>query len=311
MLFPTDKIIQNEKHRIFLVRLFQRVFVDDWHLKLFALIITLSLWFGVTGLRAPISTRLNGVSLVPRVSSEMEITNSPVDEVDLVIVGDKNKIAQINKNDLVVSLDLTEVQPGERTIQLTPENVIVELPTGVELQAIQPDKIALKLEKVEEREVTVRPETEGSVADGFEIYDRIVTPEKVRVRGPASYIRSLDFISTEPINVGNQRQNVSAQQIPLNVLNPNVKVLDAAVDVLFNIGEKRIERLFAVPYQTENRSGQATVLLFGARSVLENLQTENLQVVEERTEDDKLTLKVVLPADIQDKVQVRNVRFKE
>ena len=311
MFFSTEKIIPNEQQRISLVRLFHRIFVDDWLIKLFAVIITLSLWFGVTGLRAPITTRLNGVSLVPRVSNEMEITNSPVDEVDLVITGDKNKIAQINKNDLVVSLDLTDVQAGERTIQLTPEDVVVELPTGIQLTEIQPNKIAVKLEKVEEREVAVRANTEGSIADGFEIYSQTVTPPRVRVRGPASYVRSLDFISTEPINLGNHRQNFVAQQVPLSVANSNVKVLDAAVDVAFSIGEKRIERLFVVPYQTDSRSGRAQILLFGARSVLENLQPESLQIVEERTDDGRTSLRVNLPAELQEQVQIRNARFRE
>lgn len=311
MLFSTENIIPNEQHRIFLVRWFRRIFIDEWLIKLFAVIITLSLWFGVTGIRAPITTRLNGVSLVPRVSNEMEITNSPVDEVDLVITGDKSKIAQINKNDLVVSLDLTEVQAGDRTIQLTPEDVRVELPTGVQIREIQPNKIALRLERVEEREVDVRPDTEGSVAEGFEVYSQTVTPARVRVRGPASYIHSLDFISTEPISLGNHRQNFIAQQVPLNVVNQNVKVLDGGVDVGFTVGEKRIERLFAVPYQTETRSGQAQVLLYGPRSILERLRTDSLQVSEERNEEGKSALRVNLPAEIQKQVQIRHLRYRE
>lgn len=288
----------------------RRIFIDDWLIKLLALIITFSLWFGVTGLRAPITTRLKDVTLSPRVSNEMEITNDPAEEVDLVITGDKSKIAQINKENLVVSLDLTDIQPGERTIQLIPDTVSVELPTGVKLEEIQPNKIAVKLEKVEEREIPVRVETEGSVASGSEIYAYGVSPSNVRVRGPASFVRSLNSISTEPVAVENRERDFIAQQVPLNV-NPKIKVLDAAVDVTFSIGEKRIERLFAVPYQTENRFGIAHTILYGPASLLDRLPPESLRVIEETSPEGRPLLKVTLPADIQGQVQVKSVKFRD
>ena len=95
----------------------RRVFYDDWIIKVFALIITFSLWFGVTGLRAPITTRLSSVTLKPRISNDLEITNAPTAEVDLVITGDKHKIEQINPESLIVSFDLTDAQPGDRVVQ--------------------------------------------------------------------------------------------------------------------------------------------------------------------------------------------------
>ncbi|HSK70228.1 MAG TPA: CdaR family protein [Pyrinomonadaceae bacterium] len=309
MNFSPENLIKNEKPLF--IYWFRRIFVNDWLIKLFAVIITLSLWYGVTGLRAPITTRLNRVTLSPRISNDLEITNSPPEEVDLVITGDKNRIAQINKENLVVSLDLTEVQAGDRTIQLTPESVNVELPTGVRLEEIQPNRIAISLERVEEREIAVRVETEGSLADGFEIYNQNVVPPKVRVRGPASYIRSLDFVSTESIGIEDRRQDFIAQQVPLNIINPKVTVLDAVVDVAFDVGERRIERLFSIPYQTETRLGVANAIVYGPRSIIEKLQTENLQVIEETPAEGKPTLRVVVPEELQNQVQVKSVKFRE
>jgi uncharacterized membrane protein YdfJ with MMPL/SSD domain len=50
--FTTDDILEKEQRQIFLRRAVRRVFYDDWLIKLFALLITLALWLGVTGLRA-------------------------------------------------------------------------------------------------------------------------------------------------------------------------------------------------------------------------------------------------------------------
>jgi len=309
MTFSTEDFLQKEYRQISFRRLLRRVFLDDWVIKVLALAITFALWLGVTGLRTPTRERLRNIALNVRVSNEMEITNSPVQEVDLVVTGDKRKIDQIKREDLVVSLDLVEAQAGDRTVQITPENANVELPTGVKLEEVQPNKIAVKLETVEEREISVKADTEGNIAEGFEIYSQTVLPTKVKVRGPSSFIKSLDSISTEKINLENRQADFTAQQVGLNIVNPKVTLIDTVVDVLFKIGEKRIERLFLVPVKTDDKSGTATVVLYGVRSVLDGLRSENLQVEIINTESGDKSLRLLVPADIQGKVEIRKLKI--
>ncbi len=309
MLSQTEKFTPKEERKFSFRRLFQRVFLDDWLIKAVAVIITFALWLGVTGLRDATTARLKNIALNLRVSNNIEVTNSPVEEVDLVVTGDKRKIDQINPRDLVASLDLTEVLAGDRTVQITPENVIVELPNGVKLEKVQPNKIAVKLETVLEREIPVRAETEGNVAEGFEIYGTAVLPDNVSVRGPESYINSLDFVSTEKINITNRKEDFTAQQVGLNVVNPKVTLIDTVVDVVFKIGEKRIERLFIVPAQTEPQKRTATVILYGAHTILDALRTEDLQVEIFKTESGENSFRLDLPSYIQGKVEIRKFKI--
>jgi YbbR domain-containing protein len=305
MLFQPEKFFRRDQQKIFFSRLFRKIFLEDWLMKLVALIITLALWFGVTGLRAPSTRRLQNIPLNIRVSNNIEVTNSPVTEVDIVVTGDKRKIDALNSRDLVVSLDLTDVQAGDRTVQIMPGNVTVELPSGVKLEEVQPSKIPVKLETVEEREITVRAETEGSAAEGFEVYSQTVLPQKVRVRGPSSFIKSLNSISTEKINLDGRQTDFTAQQVPLNVVNPKATLLDTVVDVAFRIGEKRIERLFLVSVQTEEGVKKVKVILYGARSILEGVTSENLQIELVKTETGESKPRVILPADLEGKVEIR------
>ncbi len=305
MNFPAEKFFSNEERQISFRRLLRRIFIDDWLIKAIALFITVALWLGVTGLRAPTTARLRGVPLNLRVSNDIEVTNSPVQEVDLVITGDKRKIDLLNQRDLVVSLDLIDVAAGERTIQMTAENVNIELPTGVKLEEIQPSKIAVKLEAVEEREITVQAVTEGAAADGLEIYSKTISPAKVRVRGPESFVKSLDSVSTEKINLENRQEDFTVRQVALNVVNPKVTVLDTAVDVSFKVGEKRIEKLFTVPVETETGNKSATVVLYGGRSVLEPLKAENLKVVIA----DDASPNLILPSEISGRVEIRKLKI--
>ncbi len=307
MLFQTEKFFDKQRRRSIARRLFRRIFLEDWLIKAVALLITFGLWLGVTGLRAPITVRLPSVPLTVRFSNETEVTNSPVQEVDLVITGDKRKIDQINKNDLVVLLDLTNVPAGDRTVLLTPENVNIELPTGVKLEEIQPNKIAVKLETVAEREIPVKVETEGSVAENFEIYSQTVLPQNVRVRGPKSFVVSLDSVSTEKINLDNRETNFTARQVEINLVNPKVTLLDTVVDVYFKIGEKRTEKTFLVRVKGENKT--ATVVLYGARSILDALNAENLQVEIQKNEAGETAPHLILPSEFQDNVEVRKLKI--
>jgi YbbR domain-containing protein len=294
----------------YLSRLFRKIFLDDWMMKLVALVITLALWFGVTGLRAPKTERKRNIPLNLRVSNDIEVVNSPVTEVDIVVTGDKNKVDSLNLNSsLVVSIDLSDVQAGVRTVNLTPDNVSVELPQGVKLEEIQPSKIAVELETVEEKEINVRAETEGSVAEGFEVYGQTVLPQKARLRAPSSFIKSLEFVSTEKINLDNRRADFTAQQVSLNIANPKAKLLDTVVDVQFRIGEKRIERLFLVPVQTDKGLKKATVILYGARSLLEGLMLENLHVELAKTDTGESEPRLILPAEIDGKVEVKKLKI--
>jgi YbbR domain-containing protein len=310
MPFSTEKLFPSDARQFSFRQMLRRVFLEDWLIKAIALFITVTLWLGVTGLRAPTSARLRGIPLNLRVSNEIEVTNSPVQEVDLVVTGDKRKIDLLNQRDLIVSLDLTDVPAGERTVQMTAENVSIELPTGIRLEEIQPNRIAVRLEGVAEREVTVKAETEGAVAENFEIYNKTVTPAKVRVRGPESFIRSLDSISTEKINLDDRREDFAVRQVALNVVNPKIILLDTVVDVSFKIGEKRIEKTFVVPVKNESGTNKfATVVLYGARSILESLEPDILTVEAVKTEAGENAPNLILPVELQGQVEIKKLKL--
>lgn len=281
-------------------------------MKTVALIITLALWLGVTGLRTPITRPINNVSLNTLVSKDLEITSSLIPDVDIEISGDKRRVDQINGRDLAVTLDLTDLQEGERTIQLTPRGISVELPSGVTVTKISPEKIAVKLEVVEEADVPVRIETEGSPAKGFEIYAKTSVPSKVRVRGPKSFVESLSYVTTDKVSLTGKKTGFIEPQVALNISDPKISLINAVTaSVAVQIGRTRVERLIVVDYETNTRSGRASVRLFGPESVLENLSPEDLIIIEIESAEGRSTLDLVLPAGVKDEVTVRSVKYRE
>ena len=292
---------------IWLKHILKKIFLEDWVMKLVALAVTLALWLGVTGLSTPTTQRLTSVPLSLRFSNNIEVTNSPIQEVDLVVTGDKRKLAQINKNDLIVSMDISDVTPGDRVISLTPETVGVSLPTGVKLDEIQPSRIAVRIEAVEEKEIAVKAETTGEIPEGYEVYSETITPSKIRVRGPSNFIRSLSFVSTERIDLSNRVADFTAKQIPVSVANPKATVVETVVDVAFRIGEKRVERVYSIPVEGGRR---ASVVLFGGRSLFENIRTESLRIEMVKNDAGEDVPRVILPPALDGKVEIRSVRIR-
>ena len=58
--------------KLFAKHVVRKVFLEDWGLKLTALVITLALWFGVTGLSTPTTKRFT-VPLNLSISSDAQI----------------------------------------------------------------------------------------------------------------------------------------------------------------------------------------------------------------------------------------------
>jgi YbbR domain-containing protein len=294
--------------KLFFKHIIRKVFFEDWLIKLVALGVTFALWLGVTGLSTPTTTRLTGIPLSLRFSSDVVVTNSPVDEIDVVISGDNRKIAQINKNDLVASVDLTSIQPGDRLIQLTPENVLLDLPLGVRLDEVTPGRMIVRIEAVDVKEVPVKVETTGKLPEGLELYSQTVVPARVRIRGPQSYTKDLAQILTEKIDLTDRREDFIARQTPLSVDNSNAALLDSVVDVIFRIGEKRIERTFSVPV-ADGSGKKVAVVLYGGRTLLTDLKPNDISVEIVKNAAGVDTPQVTLPAALQDVIEIRRARI--
>ena len=290
---------------LFAKHVIRKIFLEDWGLKLLALLITFGLWFGVTGLSSPTEEQLT-VPLNLTISTDAVIMNVVRPEVDIVIKGDKRKLDQLTRSDLSALLDLTAVAPGDWVIPLTADTVYINnLPQGIKLENVRPINLAVKLEAVAEKDVEVRTETEGSVEPGYEVYSSSALPAKIRVRGPASVVDKLEYVQTDKIDLTGKMAEFTAKQIPVNAPNPKAAVLNTVVDVYFRIGEKRIEREFSVPVPG-SPGKTATFTIYGPKTLVAKARSDAFKI-DIGSYD---TPQVVLPPELQDLVEVRRVKVK-
>lgn len=303
MVTNADNFARRQQQKLYFKNIIRKIFLEDWLMKLVALVITFALWVGVTGLSKPTVQRMNGIPLTLRFANNVDAATT-TQEIDIIISGDKRKIDQVNRNELVVSLDLSELSPGDRVVQLNPDTVSIALPTGIKVDEIQPRQIAVKLEPVEIKEVSVNAVTEGQLAEGFEVYSQSVNPQKIRVRGPANLMRALSSVTTDKVDLTNKNADFTARQVSVNVSNPKAILLETVVDVSFRIGEKRVERTFQVPVKGDAKR-KITVVLYGPGSLFDEIKPEDITVEIEKDSAGKGTPTVTLPSTLGDGVEIR------
>ncbi|MGH9901610.1 MAG: CdaR family protein [Pyrinomonadaceae bacterium] len=291
-------------------RWLREVLFEEWGLKLLALAITLGLWYGVTSQRAPVTISLRGVQLYFMPPDNVEISNNPREEVEVTLQGRRNELNDLVVGNLVATVDVSRYKLGERVISLTPETVSMNLPEGVRIEKIEPSRAPVRLERRVEREVDVKARLEGSPPEGYELLGVQITPSKVRVRGPESRVNELQSVPTETISLDGQLESLTLPQTAIDIEDRKVVALDQVVTVRVEIDEERIEKRFAgVTVRAANggaavRPASVSVVLRGARSVMEKLRAESLEIILEQTEGNSLSPRLLLPQDMQGRVEL-------
>ncbi|MEO7539604.1 MAG: hypothetical protein ABIV21_06230, partial [Pyrinomonadaceae bacterium] len=121
-------------------------------------------------------------------------------------------------------------------------------------------------------------------------------------------IRTLEFVESDRIDVLGKKEDVSSRQVPVSVANPKAAVFNTVVDVFVRIGEKRVERTFklivpGVPAKT------ATFTLYGPKTLLIKTRPDGFKLERDPENSDALP-RLIVPAELQDVVEVRNLTVR-
>jgi YbbR domain-containing protein len=287
------------------------IFIEDWGTKLLALVISLALWYGVTGQRKPTTIRVPRVPLNFRLPNDTEIINEPRTEVEITLTGNKRALDTINVRDLVVNVDVSDFKPGEHNVLLTPERVTMGLPDGVRYGDVQPNNVLLRLEPRLDRELEVEVRHSGNLPEGYALLGITVTPEKVKVRGPASHLNAIQKAPTEIVSLDGRKESFTLPQTAIEIPDRKIDLIDGVVSVTFDIGEERVEKSFSnvqvnTSDGTQVRPETATVTVYGERSAINQLRAENIKLVLDVAPDGSFPPRLELPGELKGRVELRS-----
>lgn len=198
--------------------------IENFWWKLASLLIAVTIWALVAS--EPELATFATVRLEYRnLPEDLEIGSEPVTSITLELRGPSGELRGLGESARpAVVLDMSGVQPGERTFTIGNGNV--RLARGVRLVRAVPSEVRLNFERRAEREVKVVPRfTEGGQND-YAIARYRVEPRTLRIAGPASHVARVSAAVTDPVNVGSA---VGAAEFRVNafVEDPYVRFLDS------------------------------------------------------------------------------------
>jgi len=166
--------------------------------KLASLAIAVIVW-GMVANEPELSTFATVGVEYQNLPDDLEISSDPISSVKLELRGPSGELPGVNDGSLrpEVILDMSRVQPGERTFAIGDGNV--KLVRGVHLVRAIPAVVRFRFERRAERTVAVTPRFRPRA--GYEVTGFSVTPDSVAIAGPASHVATVEAVSTDQVNV--------------------------------------------------------------------------------------------------------------
>jgi hypothetical protein len=181
-----------------------RWLTDNFQWKLLALAIAVAIWMLVAS--EPELSQFATVRLeFKNLAEDLEISSEPVSAVSLELRGPSGEMRSVSgePNGMgsvrpAVILDMTGVQPGERTFPIGDGNV--RLARGVRLVRAIPSEVRFVFEYRATRSVPVSPRFSG-LGNGYVPALVTVQPSHVEIAGPASRVARVKEAVTDAVDV--------------------------------------------------------------------------------------------------------------
>ena len=201
--------------------LFHRYVLKNLGMKLFSLFFAVALWLAVA--RDPVAEVAITVPIeFHHIPDNLEINSENIPSAQIRVRGPARLVHGLRPDEVHVEVDLAGAKPGERTFDLTAQQV--HEPRDLEVVQVVPSQFHLSLDTTMTRTVEVRPRVTGNFAAGLRIGRVEVSPSAVTISGPRSRVEKMESAITDPIDASGVMSNQS--------FTSNVYVSDPLIQVV-------------------------------------------------------------------------------
>jgi YbbR domain-containing protein len=177
---------------------FKRYVLHNLGLKLLSLLLAAGLWFMISPEEQPAEVALRAPVVFQNVPQHLEISSESIPEAQIRIRGPERVIRQLQPNEVHAEIDLSDAKPGERTFDLTSQQV--RHPTDVMVVQVVPSQLHLSFDTRLTREVEIHPRVAGTFAEGEQIVKYEADPSRITITGPRHHVEKIDAATTDPVD---------------------------------------------------------------------------------------------------------------
>ncbi len=215
--------------------LLRKLFLKNWGLKLFSLLLALIMWAALIPEEKISSEKRLTIQLeAHNIPPDMELVKKPPDKIDVTIRAPIRYIDQITPANVVAKLNLENASLIQENYTLN--ETMISIPAGAKATVIRifPNTVNLKLESSKEILLDVEPDIIGKLIEGFKIEKIEVDPPQVLVRGAESAVREDYKIRTSPIDISALMQTTELEA-DLTLPSPDLRFASSQTKVKITI----------------------------------------------------------------------------
>jgi YbbR domain-containing protein len=175
----------------------KRALTENLGLKIVSLLLAIGLWLAVAH-DPPAEVEMKVPLEFRNLPENLEIDSASFTEAEIRVRGPERVIHRLQAADVRAEIDLSSVQPGERTFDLTGRQV--HTPQDVEVVQIIPGQFHLSFDNRAKRTVEVRARVTGNFASGLRVAQVIADPATVLISGPQRRVEAVDAAITDPVD---------------------------------------------------------------------------------------------------------------
>lgn len=195
---------------------FRSAFLDNLALKIFSLILAVSLFAVLRGQQER-QQRTIPVAVIVRLppeSSERELMTPIPANVHVTLRGSTRAVDQLIQSGVPpIEVDL---RSANRNI-LVFEAKMLSVPREVDVAFIDPPSIRLEWQSIVTRRIPLQASITGTPTEGYVVKgDLEVEPQQVTVRGPASLVEVMQFVRVAAFDVSGLTEGVHRRRVALD-----------------------------------------------------------------------------------------------
>ena len=205
-----------------MIGFFKHYVFHNFGLKLLSLLLATGLWFMISRDEQPAEVAVRAPVVFQHVPPSLEISSDSIPEAQIRVRGPERIIRGLRANDVQAEIDLTGVNSGDRTFDLTSHEV--RHPRELEVEQVVPSQLHLSFDTRMTREVEVHPSVTGNFASGYDIVRKDADPPRITIAGPRHHVQRVDEAKTDLID--------ATGILGTSVFTTNVYVSDPLVQVV-------------------------------------------------------------------------------
>lgn len=200
-----------------MISFLQRCIFHNFTLKVLSLLLAAGLWLMISRDEQPAEVAVHAPVVLQHMPSNLEISSRDIPDAQIRVRGPERVIRTLQSNQIYAEIDLAAARPGERTFDLTSQQV--RHPREVSVVQIVPSQLSLVFDTRLTRVVEIHPHLLG-IPSGARV---AVDPTTISISGPAQHVQRVEAATTDPID--------ATGAVGTAVFTTDVYVSDALVQV--------------------------------------------------------------------------------